>query len=100
MPASQSASRGGGSRRRTLVPEARNGINNLKMEAAQQLGVQIPSDGYYGFVTARDAGSLGGYITKNLIAMAEQQLSSGGGLAGMANMGSQDGSQIRTTDRR
>jgi hypothetical protein len=49
----------------------------MKMEAAQSLGVQIPSDGYYGNVTARETGSLGGYITKNLVAMAEQQLSGG-----------------------
>lgn len=49
----------------------------MKMEAAQSLGVQIPSDGYYGNVTSRDAGSLGGYITKKLVQMAEQQLSGG-----------------------
>jgi len=66
-----------GSRNQVLVPQARAGLNSMKMEAAQQLGVQIPADGYYGNVTARETGSLGGYITKNLVAMAEQQLSGG-----------------------
>jgi hypothetical protein len=57
-----------------VVPQAKAALQNLKMEAAQQLGVQIPADGYYGHMTARDTGSLGGYITKSLIGIAEQQL--------------------------
>ena len=60
-----------------LVPQARAGLERMKMEAAQSLGVQIPASGYYGDVTSRETGSLGGYITKNLVAMAEQQLSGG-----------------------
>ena len=57
-----------------VVPQAKAALQNLKMEAAQQLGVQIPADGYYGHMSARDTGSLGGYITKSLIGIAEQQL--------------------------
>lgn len=60
-----------------LVPQARAGLESMKMEAAQSLGVQIPANGYYGDITSRETGSLGGYITKNLVAMAEQQLSGG-----------------------
>ncbi|MDB4868591.1 MAG: alpha/beta-type small acid-soluble spore protein [Cohnella sp.] len=83
MPGSSSGGGGGSRRRRNLVPEARNGLNALKMEAAQSLGVQVPADGYYGFVTARETGALGGYMVKNMIASAEQQLSTGaGGMAG------------------
>lgn len=62
-------------RNRILVPQAKNALQNMKMEAAQSLGVQVPADGYYGNVTSRDAGSLGGYITKNLVRIAEQQMS-------------------------
>ncbi|TVX98722.1 alpha/beta-type small acid-soluble spore protein [Cohnella terricola] len=58
-----------------VVPQARAALQSMKMEAAQSLGVQIPADGYYGNVTSRDAGSLGGYITKKLVQMAEQQIS-------------------------
>lgn len=60
-----------------IVPQAQQALNQMKLEAAQELGVQIPSDGYYGNVTTRDAGSLGGYITKKLVQIAEQQLSGG-----------------------
>ncbi|MFC5702885.1 small, acid-soluble spore protein, alpha/beta type [Cohnella faecalis] len=60
-----------------LVPQAKAALNSMKTEAAQSLGVQIPADGYYGNVTSRDAGSLGGYITKKLVQIAEQQLSGG-----------------------
>ncbi len=58
-----------------VVPQAKAALQSMKMEAAQSLGVQIPADGYYGNVTSRDAGSLGGYITKKLVQIAEQQLS-------------------------
>lgn len=65
------------SNNQVLVPQAKAALNSLKTEAAQSLGVQIPADGYYGNVTSRDAGSLGGYITKKLVQIAEQQLSGG-----------------------
>lgn len=60
-----------------VVPQANQALQQMKMEAAQSLGVQIPQDGYYGNVSTRDAGSLGGYITKKLVQIAEQQLSGG-----------------------
>jgi hypothetical protein len=60
-----------------IVPQAKAALQSLKTEAAQSLGVQLPADGYYGNVTSRDAGSLGGYITKKLVQIAEQQLSGG-----------------------
>ena len=60
-----------------IVPQATQALEQMKMEAAQELGVQLPADGYYGNVSTRDAGSLGGYITKKLVQIAEQQLSGG-----------------------
>ncbi|WP_020616089.1 alpha/beta-type small acid-soluble spore protein [Paenibacillus daejeonensis] len=57
-----------------VVPQATQALQQLKMEAAQELGIQIPADGYYGNVATRDAGSLGGYITRKLVQIAEQQL--------------------------
>ena len=66
---------GRGSRSNNLVvPQANAALQQLKMEAAQELGVQIPQDGYYGNYTSRETGSLGGYITKRLVQIAEQQL--------------------------
>ncbi|MGN7358777.1 small, acid-soluble spore protein, alpha/beta type [Paenibacillus sp. SAF-054] len=58
-----------------VVPQAKTALQQMKMEAAQELGVQIPQDGYYGNMTSRETGSLGGYITKRLVQMAEQSMS-------------------------
>lgn len=58
-----------------VVPQAQQAINQLKMEVASQLGVNFSQDGYNGNLTTRDAGSIGGYITKKLVQIAEQQLS-------------------------
>ncbi|MFD0586599.1 small, acid-soluble spore protein, alpha/beta type [Paenibacillus sp. GCM10027627] len=59
---------------RLLVPEARAALEQLKYEVAAELGIQLPQDGYYGHMTTRDMGSIGGYITRRLVQIAEQQL--------------------------
>ncbi|OMF19265.1 spore protein [Paenibacillus sp. FSL H8-0548] len=59
-----------------LVPQARAALEQLKYEIAQELGIQLPQDGYYGNMTTRDMGSIGGSITRRLVQMAEQQLTS------------------------
>jgi len=58
-----------------VVPQARTALEQMKFEVAQELGIQLPQDGYYGNMTTRDMGSIGGYITRRLIQIAEQQLS-------------------------
>ncbi|WP_341277764.1 alpha/beta-type small acid-soluble spore protein [Paenibacillus sp. FSL H8-0537] len=58
-----------------VVPQARVALEQMKFEVAQELGIQLPQDGYYGHMTTRDMGSIGGYITRRLIQIAEQQLS-------------------------
>ncbi|WP_138753175.1 alpha/beta-type small acid-soluble spore protein [Paenibacillus sinopodophylli] len=58
-----------------LVPQARAALEQLKFEVAQELGIQLPQDGYYGNMTTRDMGSIGGLITRRLVQIAEQQLS-------------------------
>ncbi|GGD75426.1 alpha/beta-type small acid-soluble spore protein [Paenibacillus nasutitermitis] len=60
-----------------VVPQASAALDQMKYEVAQELGIQIPQDGYYGNMATRDAGSLGGYITRKLVQIAEQQLSGG-----------------------
>lgn len=57
-----------------VVPQASQALDQLKYEVAQELGIQIPQDGYYGNMTSRDTGSIGGYITRRLVQIAEQQL--------------------------
>ncbi|WP_028549492.1 MULTISPECIES: alpha/beta-type small acid-soluble spore protein [unclassified Paenibacillus] len=57
-----------------VVPQASQALDQLKYEVAQELGIQIPQDGYYGFMATRDTGAIGGHITRRLVQIAEQQL--------------------------
>ncbi|RKP56114.1 alpha/beta-type small acid-soluble spore protein [Cohnella endophytica] len=58
-----------------VVPQAAQALEQLKYEIAQELGIQLPKDGYYGHMLTRETGSIGGQITRRLVQMAEQQLS-------------------------
>jgi len=44
---------------RVLVPQAKEGLNRFKMEAAGEVGVSL-KEGYNGDLTSREAGSVGG----------------------------------------
>ena len=52
-----------------LVPGVEQAINQMKQEIAQEFGVQLGAD-----TTSRANGSVGGEITKRLVAQAQQQL--------------------------
>lgn len=47
-----------------VVPSAREALNKFKMEAAQEVGVNL-KQGYNGDLTSREAGSVGGQMVKN-----------------------------------
>ena len=49
-----------------IVPEARAAMDRFKMEAANEVGVQL-KDGYNGDLTSRQAGSIGGQMVKNIL---------------------------------
>lgn len=68
----------GRSRRRNtlVVPQAGQAMEQMRNEIAQELGLQIPQDGYMGNMLTRETGSIGGQMTKRLVQMAEQQLAS------------------------
>jgi len=57
-----------------VVPQANAALDQMKYEVAQELGIALPQDGYYGNITTREAGSIGGYITRKLVQIAEQSL--------------------------
>ena len=50
---------------KTLVPEAKQALNQFKMEAANEVGVNL-NQGYNGDLTSRQAGSIGGQMVKNM----------------------------------
>lgn len=56
-------------RNKLLVPGASNALDQMKVEIANEFGVQLGAD-----TTARANGSVGGEMTKRMIKMAEQQL--------------------------
>ena len=49
-----------------VVPQAKDAMNKMKMEAASEVGVNLKS-GYNGDLTARQAGSIGGQMVKKMI---------------------------------
>ncbi|MGL4731960.1 MAG: alpha/beta-type small acid-soluble spore protein [Clostridium sp.] len=61
------------SRNRVLVPEAKEGLNNFKMEAAKEVGVNL-KNGYNGDLTSREAGSVGGQMVKKMVEAYERNL--------------------------
>lgn len=46
------------------IPEARAAMDKFKMEAANEVGVNL-KEGYNGHLTSREAGSVGGQMVKN-----------------------------------
>ena len=50
---------------KTLVPEAKEALERFKMEAANEVGVNL-KQGYNGDITARQAGSVGGQMVNNM----------------------------------
>ncbi|MEG0775236.1 alpha/beta-type small acid-soluble spore protein [Clostridium sp.] len=61
------------SRNRVLVPEAKEGLNRFKMEAAREVGVNL-KEGYNGDLTSREAGSIGGQMVKKMVESYERNL--------------------------
>jgi hypothetical protein len=57
-------------RNNTVVSGAARALDQMKYEIASEFGVNLGAD-----TTARQNGSVGGEITKRLVAFAEQQLS-------------------------
>ena len=47
------------------IPEAREAMDQFKMEAAREVGVDLKK-GYNGHLTSREAGSVGGQMVKNM----------------------------------
>ncbi|EFV73026.1 small protein [Bacillus sp. BT1B_CT2] len=52
-----------------LIPNAQVAIEQMKLEIAQEFGVQLGAE-----TTSRANGSIGGEITKRLVQMAQQQM--------------------------
>ena len=55
------------------IPEAREALDKFKMEAANEVGVNL-KQGYNGHLTAKEAGSVGGQMVKKMIQQYEESM--------------------------
>ncbi len=67
---SGSSSRSG----KTVVPEAKGALDQMKYEIASELGINL-KQGYNGDLPSRQAGYIGGYMVKRLVEQAERSMS-------------------------
>ena len=67
--ASANSSRSG----RTVAPEAKGALNQMKYEIASELGINL-KQGYNGDLTSRQAGSVGGQMVKKMIKSYEESM--------------------------
>ena len=56
-----------------VVPEAKQALEQFKMEAANEVGVNL-TQGYNGDLTSRQAGSVGGQMVKKMIESYENSI--------------------------
>ncbi|MCI3921547.1 alpha/beta-type small acid-soluble spore protein [Paenibacillus sp. TRM 82003] len=69
--------KGSGNTNDLVVPGANAALEQMKFEVAQEIGVQIPQDGYYGHMATRDTGAIGGHMVRRMVQIAEETLSRG-----------------------
>ncbi|MCC8164058.1 MAG: alpha/beta-type small acid-soluble spore protein [Lachnospiraceae bacterium] len=62
-----------GSTNKASVPEAKGALDRFKYEVASEIGVPL-KDGYNGDLTAKENGSVGGYMVKKMIEAQERQM--------------------------
>lgn len=60
---------------RILVPNARQALNQMKLEIASELGLSNYESIDKGELSSRQNGYVGGYITRRLVEHAQQSLS-------------------------
>ena len=59
--------------KQSLVPQAREALDRFKMEAANEVGVNL-KQGYNGDLTSKQAGSVGGQMVKKMIESYENSM--------------------------
>lgn len=57
-----------------VVPEAKQALNQMKLEIAGELGLNNYDNIDKGNLTSRQNGYVGGYMVKNLVEMAQKEM--------------------------
>ena len=68
--------RGSNTGYRALVQGAAKALDQFKYDVAREMQLSIPEDHYWGDISARQCGAVGGHMVKKMIEMAEQNLAS------------------------
>lgn len=58
---------------KNLVPDAKSALDQFKMEAANEVGVNL-KNGYNGDLTSRQAGSIGGQMVRKMVEKYENDI--------------------------
>lgn len=68
--------RGSWNKRQHVIPEAHQAMDNFKYEVAAELGLPVKqgSEDYWGNISSRDCGAVGGHMVRKMIQLAEQSL--------------------------
>ena len=68
-----------GSGRTQIIPEAHQMMDNMKYEIAGEFGIPVyqGSEDYWGNITSKDCGKVGGSMVKRMVAMAEREIANG-----------------------
>ncbi len=71
----------GQKRNKLLVPEASRAMYQFKYELAREVGIENQSQGdYWGYISSRDCGAVGGGMVRRMIQSVEQSLAQQGNL--------------------
>ena len=63
-----------GQNNNTLVnPLAAQAMEKFKYEVANEIGLDVPQSGYWGELTSRDCGAVGGHMVRKMVEAYENQ---------------------------
>ena len=65
------------SKNKVNIPEAKAAMDKFKMEAANEVGVNL-KQGYNGDLTSKQAGSVGGQMVKKMVESYENSIKNNG----------------------
>ena len=58
---------------KNAVANSKEALNKFKMEAANEVGVNLKKQGYNGNLTSKEAGSVGGQMVKKMVEKYESE---------------------------
>ena len=63
-----------------VIPEAHQAMNQFKYEVATELGINPEyQSGYWGNISSRECGAVGGHMVRRMVAAAQQSMVGQGG---------------------